>query len=174
MKKTILSFLIAAAVISGCKKETVTGPTGPAGTNGINGNANVSSFTVTTNNWATIFDDGTDYWYEKTVAWAGITQDIKDKGVIMVYVDDGAGGWIALPYSVSLTDVSNSLNFYVSTGSVTIRVTGYDISFGSPGAFAYNGSVFRIVAIASSIRMQHPSINWNDYQEVKKVFDLKD
>lgn len=175
MKKTIISILFVVAAISGCKKEQgPAGPSGSAGTNGTNGNANVTSITVITTNWAVINDDGINYWYEKSIAWYGITQDIKDKGMVMVYADDGAGGWIALPYSVSGTDFSNSLNYYINVGSVTIRVTGYDITFGSPGAFAYNGSIFRIVAIASSIRMQNPNVDWNDYQEVKKMFHLED
>ena len=40
--------------------------------------------------------------------------------------------------------------------------------------FDFNGTLIRIVAIASSNRMAHPEVDFKNYNEVKKAFDLKD
>lgn len=162
-----IALLASATIFNGCAKDGATGPAGK------DGNANVtSSNTVTLNNWSSDFDDGTDYTYSSTISWASITQAIKDKGIVMVYADDKAGSWVALPYTDAGTGYSSTLNFYVKVGSVKIEYTGYDSP--SPGTSSLNGTIVRIVAIASSSREAHPNVDLKNYNEVKKVFNLKD
>jgi len=181
MKKSILSTITVIAVMltsifvfDGCKKPK-DGINGKDGATGATGNANVtSSNTVTLNNWTEDFNDGVNYSFHSTVSWASITQAIKDKGVVMAYADDGAGGWIALPYTDAGDDYySMTVNFSFKVGSVDIIINGFD-DITPYVASDWNGTVVRIVAIASSSRMAHPDVDLKNYNEVKKVFNLKD
>ena len=92
----------------------------------------------------------------------------------MVYADDGAGGWVALPYSFADDDYSSlTFNYSFTVGSVNIMIDGFEELF-SYVASDWNGTVVRIVAIASSSRMAHPDVDLKNYNEVKRVFNLKD
>lgn len=169
--KTIFAVMIIAATFTSCAKDGETGPAGPAGTNG---NANVvASNTVTLNNWISIFDDGTNYLFESTVSWAGITQAIKDNGAVMVYMYDGVSNWYALPYSDDGDTYSENFNYSFTVGQVVIEVNGWDATL-SPNPSDYNGAVVRIVAIAASVRVANPDVDWTDYNQVKTVLNLKD
>ena len=169
--KSIFAAMIIVVTFTSCAKDGETGPAGPAGTNG---NANVvASNTVTLNNWISIFDDGTNYLFESTVNWTGITQAIKDNGAVMVYMDDGAGSWYALPYSEDEDTYSLDFNFSFTVGQVVIEVTGWDATL-SPNPSDFNGTVVRIVAIAASAKIANPGVDWTDYNQVKTVLNLKD
>ncbi len=170
-------FALIVLMFGSCAKDGATGPAGAAGkdgTNGTNGNANVTgSNTVTLNNWVSDYNDGTDFGFHSDATWSGITQVIVDKGVIMVYVSDDNGGWIALPTTESGTGYSATIGFQFSVGSVSIFINGYDDS-GSTVAADFNGTVIRVVAIAASNRVDNPNVNLSNYEEVKKAFNLKD
>jgi len=174
-KKFLIGFMITVSVLilNGCAKD---GETGPAGKDGQNGNANVSCSTVTTlNNWNSAYDDGIYFTYEHDVYWTGLTQAIKDKGVVMVYYMDGPNNdWVAIPYTQEDTGYFEQVAYYFGAGKLTMEITGYDNS-GSPGASAYNGVfIIRIVAIAASSRVAHPEVDLKNYNEVKKIFNIKD
>ncbi len=185
--KTIMAIVFAFTIaLTGCKKDAGpkgdkgdkgdAGVNGTNGTNGTNGNANViASTTFTLNNWTSNFDDGINFNYSASASWAGITQAIVDKGVVVVYFDDGSGGWVALPYSYAEdTYSSTTINFSFSVGMVAVEYTGFDDS-GSFGASALNGLLaIRIVAISASNREAYPNVNWSNYNEVKAVLNLKD
>ena len=169
--KILCMFALACGLLfTNCAKKGDTGPAGPAGTNGTNGNANVKS--------KTIFVAGSE-WINSagastvTKLVSEITTDIINNGAVLVYVDNGSNNWSALP--VTTTDPSG-----------VVLAFGYDIE---PGKLILNAEVnqnvtltastfgntnFRIVTIAGSGRMANPNLNYNDYNEVKKAFNLKD
>ena len=165
-----LASLSILLLIASCKKE---GPQGPAGKDG---NANVvSSNTVVLSNWSSVYDDGTDFLYSSTVTWPTITQDVKDRGVVMVYYHDNTTtNWTAVPYSEAGTGYSYSMNLDVAVGAVNISFEGYD-NTGSPGASALNGLfTVRLVAIPASARQANPNVNLKDYNAVKQAYHLND
>lgn len=193
MKKAFLSFAILAMILFSCTKPGPIGPTGPAGTNGkdgvagtngaagangtngtngINGNANViGSNTVVSSNWTSLSDDGINFDYSITVTWASITQAIVDKGVVMVYLQNGSS-WIALPLTISGTTsgktYSGAFVFSINAGAVNIEFAGFNGN-GSPGTTTLNGKTFRIVAISASAKTAYPYINWGNYEEVREL-----
>ena len=165
MKKTIVLVFIVIAVMltsNGCKKpkDGATGPQGPAGTNG---NANVIGSTLYTDSgsWRPISTWG----FSTEFTLGAITQAVVDKGVVMVYEELGTG-WMALPYTYGI--VSRSFSFDV--GTIKIRIINTDLSNATnPGAIGY-----RFVVITSSNRIAHPNVNYKNYEEVKKTFNLQD
>ena len=160
--KMLGMFALACGLFfTGCKK----GDTGPAGTNGTNGNANVVSSTITSSNWSYVSPS-----WEIAFSYPAITQTILDKGAVLVYLKTGTS-YAQLPmtfyqsasYSTSL-EVSNFL------GGVKIWWTDSDLTQPSnPGSWT-----FKIVVIAASGRAANPNVNYNDYNAVKKAFNLQD
>jgi hypothetical protein len=169
MKKIAPFVIVLALALSSCTKE---GPAGPAGQDG---NANViSSNTVTLSNWISLYDDGIDFTYSSTVTWSTITQDIRDRGMVMAYIKNPTTqAWQALPYSYSGDGYSEAFNFDINTGLVNITYDGYDLS-GSPGASSLNGYItIRLVAVPASARTANPDVDWSNYQEVSALLDAK-
>ena len=168
MKKIYFLFAIIATVaFTSCSKE------GKQGVAGKDGNANViSSNTVTLTNWIAVLDDGINYNYTSTISYASITDQVKNKGVVMVYAQSGSD-WYALPYSDAGNEggiiYSTSTNYSINTGSIKIEDTGFDGAGTSYIATSLNGMVIRIVVIPASITSKYPNTNWKDYKEVDKL-----
>lgn len=177
-------FAVTLFTFTGCKKETVQGPagaTGATGPAGTNGNANViSSSTFALNNWVDLTNDGTNFECSNAISWSAISQDIKDKGIVMVYLQDNSNlEWIALPYSKSFSlgggYGSVFYSFGINVGLIKIYATGFaDAGSLSSSDFNSYNFIVRAVAIPSSNRIAHPEVDLNNYEEVKKVFNLKD
>lgn len=166
--KTTKTYLILAFVVSflsACKKE---GPPGPAGQDG---NANViSSNTVTLNNWSTVYDDGTEYTYSANLTWSEITQDVRDRGLVIAYLkDNSTSAWYAMPYSYSGDGYAYTFNYDFNIGTANIYNEGYD-NLGSPGASALNGLfTIRLVAVPAAIQEANPDIDWTNYEQVSRL-----
>ena len=82
---------IATLAFTSCTKEGPAGPAGPAGVAGDDGSFTTYTFTSPASDWA-----ATTY---VEYAVATITQDVMDKGIAMVYVQDEYGYWNPCPSS---------------------------------------------------------------------------
>ena len=162
MKTTFTTWLLAAILLTftACKKGD-TGSPGTNGTNGANGNANVQSMTATisTNQWTL---NGNEY--DITINDAAITQSIVTTGSIQLFVSANGTTWTALPFSI----MDREFNFQYSVGLVTI---GYTTGTGVSPTSAPNNDQFKIIAITASARAANPSVNWNDYNQVKGLVE---
>jgi len=151
-------FVLAMLTVSmiSCTK----GDTGPAGEDG---NANVyGSNTITLNSGDWVLNGS--YYYADLFA-ADISQDIADRGLVMVY-ELAAPYWNALPYTWGISSVSfdfglNVVHLYYQNtdGSQTAN----------PGI-----RTFRIVSISASAARLNSDLNWKDFAEVKKRFNFQD
>jgi hypothetical protein len=159
--KAITAILLIAITITNCKK----GDTGPAGKDGVNGNANVVSSSVTSSNWAFV----SPAW-EMTLTYPAITQNILDKGAVLVYVQSGSN-YYQLPYTFYPANTySRSYTFVHYIGGLKVFVTDSDLTQPTnPGSLT-----FKVVVIAASQRLANPNINWKNYTEVKEALNLKD
>lgn len=173
--KTIMTVIAGVALTLGltlasCAKKGDTGPAGPAGANGTNGNANVKS--------KTIFVAGSEWINtpgESTVTKivSEITTDIVNTGAVMVYVDNGNNNWSALPATATgTTGLVLSFGFDIEPNKLTL--TAQVNANTTLTAATFGNTNFRIVTIAGSGRLANPNLNYNDYNAVKKAFNLKD
>lgn len=182
MKKTIktMTVLMTGVVltlglsVSSCKKAEKgdMGPQGTAGingTNGTNGNANVKTMTVTVTavDWTA---SGSGGMQSTVITNTNITQDIIDKGAIMVYMVN-AGQTSALPLMMyPSSSYGINMQFTASLNSLAITVQRTDlVAAVNPGTLTY-----KIVTIAASAKMQNPNVNYSDYKAVQRAFNLKD
>jgi hypothetical protein len=173
MKKTnntIMTVIAGVALTLGltlasCAKKGDTGPAGPAGTNGTNGNANVVSSTITSSNW--VYNSPS---WGITFTYPAITQNIIDKGAVLVYMKVGQA-YNQLPLTIyQSATYSSSYEVSTNVGTVGIFVTDSDLTQpNNPGS-----QTFKIVVIAASQKLANPNVNYNDYASVKKAFNLQD
>jgi hypothetical protein len=189
MKKLLFSLALLAMIgFNSCTKEGKQGEQGIAGINGtngtdgtngtngvdgqqgipgINGNANVRSatFHVYTSSWTLAAPK-----YYKIISYGYITQDILDNGAVLVYMQDASGSWYATPFILYYTGYSTEIYQIIKVGQVVITVMDSDLTQTSnPGDM-----IFKIVVIAGSAKSLHKNIDYNNYNEVKKTFNLTD
>jgi len=147
------------ATLNSCKK----GDTGPAGKDGVDGNANVTSLIVTISSSQWTFSNNE---YDATISVPAITQSIITSGTVQVFCSPDGANWLALPFSFQ----GYEINYGYLVGQVQIAITLNN--GGNPGQ--PNNNQFKIIVISSAARIAHPNVNWNNYNEVKKIFNLAD
>lgn len=163
-KLTALTLLGLALSFSSCKKET--GPAGAQGTAGKDGNANVKNSTIFVNANEWIYAPGI---CKVTKLVPEITQDIIDKGAIIIYSEGVASGsWDALPYSSAETSgLVLTFGFNIQAGKLNLEVT-FNQNQTLP-AGTLTSSNFKLVLISGSARAANPNVNFKNYKEVEKI-----
>jgi len=185
--------LIIASCSKGPAGETgaagAQGPAGPAGSTGPQGVAGTAN--VIYSPWLNVtFDQVLDTNWLAEIPAAKLTDSIINKGEIKVYFNagnDSTGGQFVLPlpvYEPYLFTVDDNpftiiINPYFTTKSISL-VSNIDAS-SYKDADGYNNFQFRYIIIpggttatAASVNGENNSINWNDYNQVKKFLGLKD
>jgi hypothetical protein len=162
IKLVTICFLIAGAMtFSNCEKVTVTGP---AGEDGKDGNANVVSSSITSGSWSFVSPS-----WSQSFSYSAITQDILDNGAVLVYVASGVN-YYQLPYTFYPTSsYSRTYNYVHYLGGLKVYVTDSDLNTPEPGTLK-----FKVVVIEASGLMKNPNVDLNNYQAVKKAFNLTD
>ncbi|MGB3946895.1 MAG: collagen-like protein [Bacteroidia bacterium] len=172
-KKITIGLLILMSVttslfFAGCKgKDGAPGAQGPQGVQGEQGNANVnySVFTVASTDWSY-----TSPSYTVTNYNGLITQDILDKGAVLVYRSIG-GAWQQLPITIYPTSTySETISYLAELYALTIKITDSDLTQPAPPS----ASTFKIVTVAYRSMLNNPSVDFNNFESVKKAFNLKD
>lgn len=167
MKRQILPILLICTLIlfNGCTKK---GPEGPSGKDGKDGNANIKSTTLTFSSWSWDTTNGYDYC---NFTWPEITSSIALTGTVYIYVYT-TYGWAALPRTLyPNATYSESQRYTYDTGTFRIIVQDSDLTAPSPALGTW---LIKVIAVESSGIQKHPGLNWKNYDEVKKTFNLKD
>ena len=146
-----------------CKKEVA----GPAGTDGKDGNANVVSSTIVINpsGW---YVAGTQY--RADITYSAITSGIVSTGAVLVYIGNGTS-YEQLPLTIyPASTYSETRDFFYYNGGLSLL--SYDSDLTLPLAPPSSAS-YKIVVIASSSLIQHPNVDFKNYDEVCRIFNLK-
>lgn len=156
MKKNVFLILTLLSTLVACTKE---GPQGPPG------NANVVSSTITSSSW-----EYSNPSWSITFTYPAITQDIIDKGAVLVYLKVGQG-YNQLPVTIyQSSSYSSSLEVASFVGGVKVFWTDSDLTQpNNPGQQS-----FKVVVIAASGLAQNPNIDFKNYEAVKQAFHLND
>ena len=153
-KKIFLSFALLSLLITSCKKEKYQ-PAGNYVVSGTNSNTvKKYDFTVYSSDWMA---SGSNQYYN----YMGIPAGTDMNGAVMVYYY-AAGYYTALPFIVSGTQ---SIMFAFQTNTILeVDLIGMPAQTCS----------FRAVIIPPGSRLQHPEVDYTNYEQVKKVFSIKD
>jgi hypothetical protein len=158
---SVISMCVAFSLLFiSCTKE---GPQGPQGNPGLDGNANVHSYLYHVTSWTL---DGTEYYNVLLADY--ITQDILDNGAVLVYMSNGSGSWLALPFTMWYNGYGEVTSQVISVGGITIWVSDSDLA-----PQAYPGNIdFKVVAIGGSTKSAMSAIDLKDYSAVAKFLKL--
>ncbi len=170
MKKVLFAFLSMTFLFASCGKDGKDGAVGPQGPAG---NANVSSTTinVAATDWVTQGSGPADRWYSAYLSVPSITQAVLDRGLVMVYWNLWTTEYVALPHLATFQNLGDSRHFtpFHYVGGVRIEVVNIDRTRASrPDA-----AKFKVVVIPAGLRKM-PKVDWNNYAEVAKTFNLPD
>lgn len=156
----------------------ITGATGPGGPQGANGNTGATGATgaagatgatgATGANGTTVesyllINQSVNLLGNTRFLIPAITQDIVDKGVVLVYFrTTGSTIWYALPYTED---------------DRTLKLTDYGVGFIDVRAnFTSGGLDFRVVLIAgtslTSLQAGHPGLDLKNYNQVVAAFRI--
>jgi hypothetical protein len=97
-----------------------------------------------------------------------ITQEILDKGAVMVYMDNGNNEWIALPCTIPIDgNYSSTYTPVHSLGKVRVWKTDTDLLTIDPGI-----TNMKVVVVSEHGLAQKPDLDWTDYDAVSKALNL--
>lgn len=196
MKQRFLSapyvFILAIAIFfASCSKTGSTGPAGPAGPAGAQGASGATGATgaagsanVIYSPWLNVTYTGSDTaGWSASIAAPKLVDSILNKGAIKVYFNAGSDSAksqvvMSLPiYEPFL--IGAIINPYYTSGMITLISSGNVSSFtiNSYHYFQYRyvlipGGVTALPVSANGTKAT--SINWNDYNQVKKYLNLTD
>jgi hypothetical protein len=164
--KTTFSFVLMAAVagsvlltFSGCDSEE---PVDPA--------KQVSAHTFSISNWNYA---SPEHYADLPVA-AITSANINSVGV-MVYYSAYPDVWVSVPYTVYGTVHDYHMGFLYDPGTVEVTWMYDGTSMGSDPNTYYGTTVkCKVVVVPSTARLANPNLDWNDYEQVKRRFHLKD
>lgn len=155
------------------------GPQGVAGTTGSNGkdgNANVLGrvLTVQASEWKKYTYQDNTYDYKTVVPIPEITQAVLDRGLVMVYKGNSSGAsWTAMPFNTAFqsgnTTYVYDFDFVHAFGAITLWESISSGDTPAPTAARY----YKVVVLTPQGRIANPNVNYKDYAEVAKAFNLE-
>ena len=163
-KIVLVATCLLTLFITCCKKESIKGEKGDTGIAGANGNANVISSN-------TLFLTGFVYYpgiktYQNDLTMSAISQDVIDKGAVMVYIGTN-NIWTALP----VADGGSTFNFSFYLGGLTINYFNDNGTTPTNPNGIYNA---RVLVIPSAMIKSNPNVDLANYIEVKNAFNIQE
>lgn len=162
-KAATLSALFLLMLASACEgPQGDPGPVGPAGPQGAQGPQGATgAANVRYSDWVNVTFAGSGSTYTGNLTAAPLTQDVLDKADIRVYWKDGSRV-ITLPYAQILGGTTYTVHQRFYVGRIELV-----------SSYALGSQSMRYVVIpgGSALRM---ALNLDDYEAVKKAFNLPD
>lgn len=161
----MLLVIASVSTIIGCAKDGKDGKDGLPGPAGQDGNANVKNYSLTVSSWQWTYDNLYERHYYR------FYNSSNSQSLVYGYVMSGSGKQ-AIPYYNCVTsnawcrqfDLSNTL----FSGYIELQYTNYVNRTNAPTSDNY----FYLVIVPPNIRMANPNVDWTNYEEVKKTFNL--
>jgi hypothetical protein len=135
------------------------------------GNADITTRTFSVSSWTW---RSPDYYTDLSVP--ELTSDNINVAGVMVYFSRSSNNWIAVPYTQYNSPYNYVMNFSSAPGTIEVSWF-YDTGLfqgSDPNAY-YNTTVqIKVVVIPPADRIKYPDVDYKNYNEVKKAFNLND
>ena len=155
-------------IFTSCKKGDTgdTGPAGATGPTGPQGNANVKNYSITiqSSNWQ--WDNLYNQWFYRDYTF------VDDyKSAVYGYILSG-NGKEAMPYynQLDLTTTTFANNLFRSPSYIQFEYYNGTTTLAAPAS----DMVIYLVVIPPAFRIANPNINWKNYNEVERIFHLRE
>jgi hypothetical protein len=116
---------------------------------------------VTISNWV-----GDEFGYEGTIVGGSLIPELLADGVVMCYIKD-EDSYIAMPLTFSYGTYISHWAFKQNASSITILNYDDDGATPNPGT-----QTFKIAVFSQAGLIAHPDVDIQDYESVKKAFNL--
>jgi hypothetical protein len=167
----MLAITSAVIFMDACKAEKgevgPIGPTGPTGATGATGTPGAVGATGTANviysPWTSVTFTGSGTTYIGSLTATKLTQDILDKGDIHVYWSE-SGRVLTIPYSQTIGSTAYTVfpRYYV--GRIDLV-----------GSYALSPQMIRYILVPGGVSTgRKAAVDYNNYEEVKKYYNLPD
>jgi hypothetical protein len=169
MKKLLIPFIFAVGVLF----QSCTGPRGPEGPAGLNADI-ARTFELEDVN----FNAGNDWQIRSEFRNANL--ELFDSDVVLAYIlwdvaDGNTPIWRLMPQAIDMPR-GVVYNFDFTPVDFTVFIDGPDNLLPGLSSTVTQNQTFRVVVIPSdwTQRKSGPSVDFNDYEAVKKHFNLDD
>ncbi len=176
IKRIFGMLVVVSAVIfmDACKAEKgEIGPIGPTGAKGDKGDPGAAGATGATgatgtanviySPWTSVSFTGSAANYTGSLAAAKLTQEILDKGDIRVYWSE-SGRVLSIPYSQVVGSTPYTVHARYFVGRIDFIAN-----------YALSAQMFRYVLIPGGVPTgRKAAVDYNNYEEVKKYYNLPD
>jgi hypothetical protein len=126
------------------------------------------TFTVTTWYWSTPH-------HYINLGVPEITSNNLETVGVLVYYSTQSNVWTSVPYTVYETVHDYHMGFRYTPGTVEVNWLYDGPSSGDDPNTYYGVNVkCKVVVVPSSARAAYPGLNWNNYEDVRQQFDLKE
>lgn len=172
MKKLI--FMAAmAALLSGCAKDGDTGPQGPQGNTGPQGNPGISQIdyfynVLTSTDFVNVSTTTNTYKKKAAINIPELNNSVLFDGLIIIYKENASDVWQALPYTNFFSNGSIMYNSFTAEPQWINIYLESETNFYISGIYSY-----KIIIASDGLRAANPDLNWNDYKEVSRRFNLE-
>ncbi len=122
----------------------------------------VQEVTINEADWS-----GDENGYENTITGSAITPELLTEGVVMCYIKNANGDYMAMPLTMSNGSWVSHWLFSHSQNGITVGTYDDDSATPNPG-----DRTFKIAIFSQAGLIAHPNVDIQDYESVKKEFNL--
>lgn len=160
----VIMVLFLMFLYAGCEEED---------SSAVKENKNVIGMTFDVTNWSYSSPN-----YSVNLFVPELTNENINTAGVMVYFStlSSPGNWVALPYTQYNEPYNYVMGFNTSVGNVQITwFYDYSLSSGKNTNDYYSSIIkYKVVIVSPEAMRLHPTLNYLNYNEVKKAFDLVD
>ncbi len=159
---TSLLSLLSLSLILAC-----TGPVGPAGAPGVQIYSSTSSI------FADEFVALDEFVSVNEFSWDLLDEETVDEGLVMGYLQfEGTTSWHALPFSVPFENDVVFLRYEFDINSFDLILEGEVANNNQVNADLFDGDILRVVAIPPSLIIRGKGLDYKNYEDVAKAYNL--
>ena len=147
-----------------------TGAVGATGANGLGNGGVYPSFAAVTS-WTA----DSNFYYTK-IAVPALNRGIQDSGAVLVYVSvDSSMTYMSLPFATNARAGGYQFSYQTAVGQVVLYWTANsDILGVNPNTYYQVAGVYvKIICVTALNSPLYKHVNFNNYDQVKKVFRLE-
>ena len=179
MRAQLLSTILLGSLIFSSCVSTV-GPEGPAGRDGRDGHDGDDGQVEIYNGTFTVDSDidfgiVDEYVSVASYAWGILDEVTVDEGLVLAYIRfEGSTAWHSLPLSTPFENDIVVLRYSFDIDNFDLIVEGEVANNNELNEDLFDGDTIRVIAIPPSMMLKGKNIDYNNYEQVKTLYELTD
>tara|TARA_R110002096_G_scaffold28203_3_gene85605 strand:- start:3033 stop:3554 length:522 start_codon:yes stop_codon:yes gene_type:complete len=172
--KSFTSKIVAIVLLVASSACTINS-TGPRGPEGIPGDDGVQIYSSVAPIYAADFEALDEFISINEFEWDILDEATVDEGLVLGYVRfDGETSWNALPFGVPFENDYVNLRFVFDINSFDLVLEGEIANNNNANEDLFDGDDLRVIAIPPTAIVRAKGLNYKNYEEVARVYNLND